>query len=77
MLDVVRVYTKIPGKPADMKTPYVLPRGSTLHDLAATIHKDFAQKLKFAKIWGTQKFDGQMVSKDYVLVDKDVIELHV
>lgn len=77
MLDVVRVYTKIPGKPADMKAPYVLPRGSTLHDLANMIHKDFAQKLKFAKIWGANKREGQMVSRDQVLDDRDIIELHV
>ena len=76
MLDVVRVYTKIPGKPADMGAPFVLPRGSTVLDLATTVHKDFAQKLKFARIWGVDKFDGQMVSREHVLADKDVIELH-
>jgi hypothetical protein len=77
MLDVVRVYTKIPGKPADAKTPFVLPRGSTVQDLTVTIHKDFAQKFRFARIWGTKKFDGQMVSRDYIIEDRDVIELHV
>ncbi len=76
MLDVVRVYTKIPGKPADMDAPYVLPRGSTVQDLATMVHKDFAQKLEFARIWGANKFEGQMVSRDQVLTDKDVIELH-
>ena len=77
MLDIVRVYTKIPGKPADMKSPFMLPQGSTLLDLTMTIHKGFAQKLRFAKIWGKEKFDGQMVSRDYELVDGDIIELHV
>lgn len=76
MLDVVRVYTKIPGKPADMKAPYVVPRGTTVEQLATMVHKDFTQKLKFARIWGTSKFEGQMVSRDHVLEDRDVIELH-
>lgn len=77
MLDVVRVYTKAPGKQADMEMPYVIPRGSTVEDVAAIIHKDFAEKLRFAKIWGGVKFDGQMVSRQHVLEDRDVIEFHV
>jgi hypothetical protein len=76
MLDVVRVYTKIPGKPPDMDAPYVLPRGATVQDLANTVHKDIAQNLRFARIWGEGKFDGQMVSRDHELDDRDVIELH-
>ncbi|MHB1001668.1 MAG: GTPase [Armatimonadota bacterium] len=77
MLDVVRVYTKIPGKPAEKKSPYVVPHGTTVIELAVMVHKDFAQKLRFAKIWSESKFDGQMVSRDHVLEDRDVIEFHV
>lgn len=76
MLDIVRVYTKIPGKPADMKSPYIVRRGTTVQELATMVHKDFAQKLRFARIWGAQQFDGQMVSREHILQDKDVIELH-
>ena len=76
MLDIVRVYTKIPGKPADMDMPYVVPRGSTVQDVATMVHKDFAQKLKFAKLWGGTKLDGAMVSRDHVLEDRDIVELH-
>jgi len=77
MLDVIRVYTKIPGKPADMHAPYVVPHGITVIGLATLVHKEFAQKLKFARIWGASKFEGQMVSREHVLQDRDVIELHV
>ena len=77
MLDVIRVYTKIPGKPADMNAPYVVPHGITVIGLATLVHKEFAQKLKFARIWGASKFEGQMVSREHVLQDRDVIELHV
>jgi len=76
MLDIVRVYTKIPGKPADMDTPYVVPRGSTVQDVATMVHKDFAEKLRFAKLWGGTKLDGAMVSRDHALEDRDIIELH-
>jgi len=75
-LDVVRVYTKVPGKPPDMSKPFTLPRGSTVLDLAEMIHKDFAANLKFARLWGGEKFDGQSVSRDHVLEDRDIIELH-
>ena len=76
MMDVVRVYTKVPGKPPDLDVPYVVPRGSTVMDLAMTIHKEVAQKLKYARIWGLGKYDGQMVSREHVLDDRDIIELH-
>lgn len=77
MLNILRVTSKPPGKEAESDKPFILKRGSTLLDFAEMVHKDFAQKLKFARIWGAEKFDGQRVNKDYVLVDGDVIELHI
>jgi ribosome-interacting GTPase 1 len=74
---VIRVYTKSPGKDPDRKSPFVLPVDSTLEDLAEEIHKDFVTKLKFAKVWGTAVHAGQMVQRDYVLKDGDVVELHI
>lgn len=76
-LNVIRVYTKRPGKPADMESPFTCHAGSTLLELAALVHRDFADKLKSARIWGTGVFDGQSVQRDHVLHDKDVVELHV
>lgn len=77
LLDVVRVYSKEPGKPPDMEKPFVLPRGSTVTDLAAAIHRDLAANLKRARIWGANMYDGQPVPRDHVLTDRDVLELHV
>jgi hypothetical protein len=76
ILDKVRAYTKSPGKSADLEDPVILPKGSTVLDFASQIHKDFVQKLKFARIWGKEKYDGQMVQRDYILQDGDIIELH-
>ncbi len=74
---IIRVYSKAPGKEPDTNAPFVLPRGSTLEILAAKIHKDFAQKLKYAKMWGKGVFDGQMVQRDYILQDGDTVEIHL
>ena len=77
MLDVIRVYTKTPGNKADMTDPIVLETGSTLEIAAIAIHKSFANRMKYARIWGSGKFDGIMVKRDHVLQDGDIIELHV
>ena len=74
-LDFIRVYTKRPdGEPA--KRPLVLPRGSTVFDVARAVHKDFARELEFARVWGSTRFPGQRVPQEYTLQDKDIIELH-
>jgi small GTP-binding protein len=76
-LDVIRVYTKVPGGKPDMTDPIILEKGSTLDEAAASVHKDFAKKLKYARIWGSGKHDGIMAKRDHVLQDGDVIELHM
>ena len=76
LLGIVRVYSKAPGKKADFTAPYVLKRGSHLLDFASHVHKDFATQLKYARVWGHGRFEGQMINRDYLLQDKDVIELH-
>jgi len=74
---IIRVYTKPPGKEADKKSPFVIPAGSTLEDLGGKIHNDFVNKLKYAKAWGKSVRDGQMVQRDYVLQDGDIVEFSV
>jgi ribosome-interacting GTPase 1 len=77
LLDIIRIYSKEPGKPPDKEKPFVLPRGSTVLDLAATIHHDIAANLKRARIWGNNVYEGQPVPREHVLSDRDIIELHV
>lgn len=76
LLRICRVYTKTPGKKPDREDPVVLPEGSTVDDFAGAIHKDLRRSLQYARIWGSAKFDGQKVTRDYVLRDEDVVELH-
>jgi uncharacterized protein len=76
-MNVVRVYSRLPSaKQPDYEKPFTVRRGSTLVDVAEQIHKDFVANLKFARVWGTDVHDGTMVKGDYVLQDKDVVELH-
>jgi ribosome-interacting GTPase 1 len=76
-LDVVRVYTKVPGKKPDFTDPYVVARGSTVLDVAEKVHHDFVENLKYARIWGEGKVDGIMVPRDFVITEGDILELHV
>jgi len=75
-LGIVRVYTKIPGRPAEAKRPFTVHRGDTVSDVARLVHKEIAESLKFARVWGSGQFDGQQVGADHPLADKDIIELH-
>jgi ribosome-interacting GTPase 1 len=75
-LERIRIYAKEPGKKPDTTRPFVLPRGATVHDLALQVHKEIAERLKYARIWGSSMFDGQQVEREHELADRDVVELH-
>jgi ribosome-interacting GTPase 1 len=74
---IIRVYSKEPGKPPDLNTPFTVRSGATVYGLAEIIHKDFLLNLKYACVWGSVKFQGQRVQRDYVLKDKDIVEFHI
>ena len=77
-LDVVRVYTKLPSaKDPDMDRPFTVRRGCNLVDLAGQVHKDYVENLKHARVWGTAVHDGTQVKGDYILHDRDIVELHM
>ena len=77
MLDIIRVYTKQPGKDA-ATLPIVARKGLNVGELAKTIHSDFFENFKYAKIWGpSAKFDGERVGLDRGLDDGDIIQFHV
>jgi ribosome-interacting GTPase 1 len=76
-MDVIRVYTKHPSRrEADYEKPFTIRSGGTLLDVAELIHKDVAQNFRFARVWGSGVHDGTTVRGDYVLSDKDVVEIH-
>jgi ribosome-interacting GTPase 1 len=75
-LGIVRVYTKVPGRPPNRERPFALRRGQTVEDVARLVHKDLARSLRYARVWGTSGFDGQQVGSEHPLADGDVVELH-
>jgi ribosome-interacting GTPase 1 len=76
-LGVMRVYTKQPGKPPDLASPFTCPVGATVDEFTGHVHKDFEAGMKSARVWGSGAFDGQTVGREHVLKDKDVVELHL
>jgi len=76
-LGILRIYTKLPGHPADHARPFTLRRGATVHDVALLVHRGRAGELRFARIWGPSvPFEGQQVSATHPVADADVVELH-
>lgn len=75
-LGIARVYTKAPGRPPDLRRPFIVRRGQTVEDVARLVHKDLARSLRYARVWGKTVFDGQQVGREHPVADGDVIELH-
>ena len=77
-LRIIRIYLKEYNKKADMEVPLIMWEGATLKDLCLKLHKDFVDKFKFARIWGSSKFPGQHIPKlNYELKDGDIVELRI
>ncbi|MCK5302641.1 MAG: 50S ribosome-binding GTPase [Candidatus Thorarchaeota archaeon] len=75
-LDILRVYTKIPGKKREMK-PIVLPEGSVVEDAAMKVHKElFVERFRTALIIrDNDKIKRRHVGLNYPLKDGDVLQL--
>ncbi|MEA3501766.1 MAG: TGS domain-containing protein [Actinomycetota bacterium] len=75
-LEIVRVYTKVPGKEPDRDRPYTVRHGATVDDVARLVHRDLAASFRHARIWGLGSYDGQQVGRDHVVEDGDILEIH-
>ena len=76
-LEIVRIYTKSPGKPPDEDRPFTVRRGDTVLDVARLVHREIARDLKFARIWGKNVYDGQQTGPEHPVEDGDIVELHM
>lgn len=76
VLNLIRVYTRPPGKAANFNAPFVLPPTTTVLELASRIHHDLGKNFKYARVWGKNTFEGQRVQRDYLLKEGDIVEIH-
>ncbi len=74
---IMRIYTKEPNEKEYSEKPFILKKGSTVYDLAKSIHTDLSKKFSFAKVWAKRlAFSPQKVGTTFVLEDGDVVEIH-
>ncbi len=77
-LSLIRIYLKQIGKKPDMEEPLIMQKGCTIQDICLKLHQDFVKKFRFARVWGSSKFEGQPFRKlDKELFDQDIIEIHL
>jgi ribosome-interacting GTPase 1 len=56
--------------------PLALEPGSTVEDVADSIHHDIAATFVGARVWGpSARFDGQRVGRDHLVQDGDTVEI--
>ncbi len=75
-LHLIRIYMKPQGGKADMDEPLVIKNGSDIEAVCNTIHRDFVDKFRYARIWGpSSKFPGQKVGLEHKLMDEDIVTI--
>jgi small GTP-binding protein len=71
---LIRVYLRTNG--VTEPEPAALEPGSTVADVADSIHHDLAATFTGARIWGpSARFDGQRVGREQPVQDGDVVEI--
>jgi ribosome-interacting GTPase 1 len=71
---LIRVWLRSNGRTDD--EPVALEDGSTVADVADSIHHDLAAQFEGARVWGpSARFEGQRVGRDHVVRDGDVVEI--
>jgi hypothetical protein len=76
-LGIIRVYTKEPNQSKPSEHPFVVRAGTTVKELARSIHSDLADRYRYSRIWGpTSKFAGERVGPEHILGDQDTVEIH-
>lgn len=76
LLEIVRIYSKPPAKEVDFERPFIAKRNTKLIELAKEINEDFDSSFKYAKLFRKDSSKVQIVGKDYLLKDQDIIEIH-
>ena len=61
----------------NFENPFIAPKGTKLINLAEKINKDFVLLFKYARLKKKNSPRIQIVGKDYILEDEDIIEIHI
>lgn len=71
---LIRVYLRRRG--ALDNDPLALEPGSTVEDVARSIHNEVAAGSRGARIWGpSARFNGQLVGREHLVEDGDAVEI--
>lgn len=76
-LRIVRVYPKEPKKEVDFGHPIILKKETKLIDFIKEINKEWIEKFSGAKLYQKDLKNFQMVGRDYILKDGDIIEIKI
>jgi hypothetical protein len=75
-LNLIRIYMKPVGKQTDYGQPLILRKGDSVADACKKLHRDFAQKFRYASLSGpSAKHDMQKVGLDHKLKDTDILTI--
>lgn len=75
-LNFISIFMKPQGDKADLEEPLVVISGTTVGQVAHTLHRDFKDKFRYAQVWGpSSKFPGQTVGLKHVLKDGDLLTI--
>ncbi len=74
-LDLIRVYTRAPEAPTHDPRPIVLRRGATAVDLAASVHRQLAERFRSARLSRPGNDDSVIVGREHELQEGDVLEI--
>jgi hypothetical protein len=74
-LRLIRIYTKSPNGAAATK-PLTMHERATVEQAVRQVHKQMLKDFKFARIFDDTRFSGKKVGLEYILKDRDVLEIH-
>jgi len=75
-LGFIRIFLKPQAGPADMDEPLIMRTGSKIEDVCRKLHRDFVDKFRYARVWGTSvKHEAQRVGIAHNLADEDILQI--
>ena len=73
-LNFIRIYLKPRNGEPDFDEPLIITAGSTISDICAHVHRNFAKVAKYAIVSGPSvRFSSQRVGMDHIVQDRDVV----